>query len=227
MPVLIGGRDDRYGAVRNRGTPMGQRERHDAVAAYALGVLEPADALCCERHLTACGPCAARLGEFAGAAAALAQLAGREPLEPRPVRPVPWPGRRAPRRRGRLVAVAAALAVALPGGALVLARDGGDPAVWRVTAADPATGADAALETRDREWGTEVAVRVAGVRAPRVCELVVVGTDGSAWRVLGWAVTPGDDPVVRGATALRRDEIARFEVRAADGRRLVSLAPRP
>ncbi|MCH0539730.1 hypothetical protein I3F58_09170 [Streptomyces sp. MUM 203J] len=57
-------------------------ERHDAVGAYALGVLEPYDALCCAEHLAVCGACALRLAELAEVASALAQLTGREPLDP-------------------------------------------------------------------------------------------------------------------------------------------------
>ncbi|MEU0273915.1 zf-HC2 domain-containing protein [Streptomyces sp. NPDC006307] len=233
---------------------MGLRERHhDAagaadVAAYALGVLEPADALRCEEHLAACVPCAMRLADLTGTVAALAQLAGREPLRPgRAAGPKPGPRsgpgrRRGPARRhrraaaplprvrrwrGRLVAAAAALAVGVPGAALLGADDEpASPERGAVAATDPATGVTAALALRDRAWGTEVAVRVAGVRGPHVCDLVAVGRDGREWPVMSWA-TPvgGDDPVVEGGTALRRDEIARLEVRDREGRRLVSVAP--
>ncbi|MEU7282191.1 zf-HC2 domain-containing protein [Streptomyces sp. NPDC045431] len=239
---------------------MGLRERHhdaaDAadVAAYALGVLEPADALRCEEHLAACVPCAMRLADLTGTVAALAQLAGREP--PRPGRVAGrvagpgqgrGPGRRTRRGRGhrrgaarlprvrrwrgRLVAAAAALAVGVPGAALLVAGDEpASPGRAAVAATDPATGVTAALALRDRAWGTELAVRVAGVRGPRVCDLVAVGRDGREWPVMSWA-TPvdghedGDEPVIEGGTALRRDEIARLEVRDREGRRLVSVLP--
>ncbi|MFI6106252.1 hypothetical protein [Streptomyces sp. NPDC051310] len=208
---------------------MGLRERHHDVAAYALGVLEPADALRCEEHLTGCVPCAVRLTDFERTASALAQLAGREPLESGRVPAAAPPVRavRARRWRTHLVAVAAALAVGVPGAAVLLHdAGGGDPALRRVTAADPATGVAAAMALRDRVWGTELAVRVAGVRGPRVCELVAVGTDGREWPVMSWAVPVDDDePVVEGATALHSGEIARLEVRDRDGGRLVALQP--
>ncbi|MEE1754509.1 hypothetical protein [Streptomyces sp. SP18CS02] len=218
---------------------MGLQERHHDVAAYALGALEPADASRCEEHLSRCVPCAAQLADFGAATRALAQLAGNTPLEPWSAPDASAAGgrraaRRGGRRRGRarpparrlrthLVAAAAALAVAVPGGFLLLGDD--DPAMRRVSATDAATGVAAAVALRDREWGTEVALRVAGVSAPRVCELVVVGADGAERAVLNWAVPDGDEPVVETSTALRLGDIERLEVRATDGERLVSVRP--
>ncbi|MEU9984339.1 zf-HC2 domain-containing protein [Streptomyces sp. NPDC050856] len=221
----IGGGDgtDEYA---ERGTPMGLRERHHDVAAYALGVLEPADALRCEEHLARCLPCAVRLTDLAGAASALAQLAGRAPLVPGSVPPVPaHRTRRAHRLRWRsgLAAVAAAVAVTVPGAALLVPD--GDPGPRRFSATDAVTGAALAVALRDREWGTEVALRVAGVRGPRVCRLVAVGTDGRALPVLTWTVTGTDEPVVEGVTALRGGDIDRLEVWGTDGERLVALRP--
>ncbi|MDN3294870.1 zf-HC2 domain-containing protein [Streptomyces ficellus] len=219
---------------------MSLRERHHDVAAYALGVLEPADALRCEEHLARCAPCSAALADFAVAVSALGQLADREPLCPRRVQGTAPPrprrcraargrrarGRRAPvhRWRMRLAGVAAALAVAVPGAALLVPEE--DPApVLRASATDAATGVAAAVALRDREWGTELALRVTGVRGTRVCELVVVGTDGRAWPVMTWAAKDGDEPVMEGGTALRLGEIERLEVRSVDGERLVSVRP--
>ncbi|PRH75650.1 hypothetical protein C6N75_29840, partial [Streptomyces solincola] len=61
---------------------MSLRERHHDVAAYALGVLEPGDAVECEAHVRRCPPCAQGLAGFAVVVSALAQLAGRAPAEP-------------------------------------------------------------------------------------------------------------------------------------------------
>ncbi|MET9802516.1 hypothetical protein [Streptomyces sp. NPDC006368] len=202
---------------------MGLRERHHDVAAYALGVLEPADALHCEEHLARCVPCAVRLTDFTQVASALAQLADREPLRPGPL-PAAVPLPRVRRWRRGLVAAAATLAVGVPGAALLVPD--GDSGLRRVSATDPATGVAAAMALRDRAWGTEVALRVAGVRGPRVCELVVVGTDGRERPVFSWGVAVRDEePVIEGGTALRRDEISRLEVRDRSGGRLVSVLP--
>ncbi|MER7108687.1 anti-sigma factor family protein [Streptomyces sp. NPDC000229] len=217
---------------------MSLRERHHDVAAYALGVLEPADALACEEHLARCGACATGLADFAFTTSALAQLAGREPLRPPGARrgaaaPTGRRRGRRPRRpparrwRARVVGVAAALAVAVPGAVLLTAPapGGGDPAVRRAAATDTATGASASVALREREWGTEVALRVAGVRGAHVCELVVVGTDGRAWPVMTWATDEGDKPLMEGGIALPIGEIERLEVRTVEGERLVSVRP--
>ncbi|ORT56118.1 hypothetical protein [Streptomyces sp. CB03238] len=212
---------------------MSLRERHHDVAAYALGVLEPADALACEEHLARCVTCSAGLVGFAFAASALAQLADREPLRPLGPRPVAARSRRRVRRprarrwRSRVVGVAAALAVAVPGAVLLASpgAGGGDPGVRRAAATDTATGTSASVALREREWGTEVALKVAGVPGPHVCELVVVGTDGRAWPVMTWATEEGDEPVMEGGTALRLGEIERLEVRTVEGERLVSVRP--
>ncbi|QGV77414.1 anti-sigma factor family protein [Streptomyces ficellus] len=216
---------------------MSLGERHHDVAAYALGVLEPADALRCEEHLARCPACAVGLADFAFTASALAQLAEREPLRPLgSVRGHAAPagrrrarGRRPAGRRwrARVVGVAAALAVAVPGAVLLGAPDGvgEDPGIRRAAATDSATGASASVALRDREWGTEVALRVAGVRGPHVCELVVVGTDGRAWPVMTWATDDGDKPLMEGGIALRLGEIERLEVRSVSGERLVSVRP--
>ncbi|MCS0637399.1 zf-HC2 domain-containing protein [Streptomyces sp. LP05-1] len=216
---------------------MSLRERHQDVAAHALGLLEPADALACEEHLARCLPCAGRLAGFAVPVAALAQLAGRAPLEPLPGvrtgggrgtgaggrgrgrrgRRGPGP-RRTPvvRLRPRLVAAVAAVAVAVPGAVLLSGRV--EPAAPRPSAA---------VTLRDRPWGTEVALRMTGVTGPRVCELVVVGADGSEQPVLTWGVYGAEGaPVLESATALRRAEIDRLEVRSADdGEPLVTWRP--
>ncbi|MFF8828686.1 anti-sigma factor family protein [Streptomyces sp. NPDC015131] len=218
---------------------MSLRERHHHVAAYALGVLEPADALACEEHLARCAACAAGLADFAFTASALAQLTDREPL--RPPGPARVPGGPVGRRRGRrraagvparrwrvrAVGVAAALAVAVPGAVLLTAPSpgGGEPGVLRAAATDAGTGASASVSLREREWGTEVALRVAGVKGPHVCELVVVGKDGRSWPVMTWATDPGDEPFMEGGTALRPGEIDRLEVRSVEGERLVAVRP--
>ncbi|MGW5680100.1 zf-HC2 domain-containing protein, partial [Streptomyces sp. NPDC003860] len=49
-------------------------QRHEDVAAYALGVLEPADAHRFEDHLARCGRCRVQLSGFAATAGALREL---------------------------------------------------------------------------------------------------------------------------------------------------------
>ncbi|MDX2921129.1 hypothetical protein PV370_24795 [Streptomyces sp. NE06-03C] len=76
-----------------------------------------------------------------------------------------------------------------------------------------------------REWGTAVALEVARVPVVGACALVAVGRDGSEETVGSWSAGGAEDgPVeVSGGAALRPEGIDHFEVRTADGRRLVTV----
>ncbi|MEV6957660.1 zf-HC2 domain-containing protein [Streptomyces sp. NPDC051207] len=216
---------------------MRSLERHRDAGAYALGVLDEAEAFRFEDHLLECPGCAARVTGFAPTTRRL-MLYRR--ATPRFVTPAARPGARlldrllsevaARRRTGRrrmLCAVAASV-VALAGPAVALHAQGGrTPAP--VTAADERSGVWARLTAEDQEWGSEVELTVGDGAGPRVCRLVAVGRDGSEETVAGWNVPRHDarPHTVRGGAALRPGEIARYEVRTSDGRRLVTLIAPP
>src|SRR5690242_1674411 len=61
------------GAVR--GGPQGQGDIHETVGAYALGILDDAEATAFEAHLAGCEWCAQQLDELAGMEPMLAALA--------------------------------------------------------------------------------------------------------------------------------------------------------
>ncbi|GAA4917631.1 anti-sigma factor family protein [Streptomyces coeruleoprunus] len=128
-------------------TPHGYGDEsvHEAVGAYALGILDDADATAFEAHLAGCGLCAARLEEFAGMEPLLAMLA--EPPGPaeRPAVLPPAPpalarpgpplldrlvdevgAQRAKRRRRTRYLVAAAAALIIGGPAVAVAALAGD-----------------------------------------------------------------------------------------------------
>ncbi|MDI9883382.1 zf-HC2 domain-containing protein [Streptomyces sp. HNM0645] len=224
---------------------MNLREQHRDVAAYALGVLDPADAFRFEEHLADCGLCALWLSDFAPVASALGDLAGPgradEPpaqrLLERLLHEVAVRRRRASRRRLRLVAAAAALVVALPAAAVSLSRGPDGPVTGgpdeRITATDGATGVYGAVDLRSKGWGTAVALRMAKLPGPRTCRLVAVAKDGREYAVTSWSVPPAgygtdapgaeEEMDMEAGTALQREEIGRFEVRTDSGEHLVSL----
>ncbi|MFF3343378.1 anti-sigma factor family protein [Streptomyces flavidovirens] len=230
---------------------MSTDQRHRDVGAYALGVLDPADSFRFEEHLADCATCAVRLSEFAGVESALAAYAhpgggiGVTLPEPptaglldRLLDGVAAGRRRRGRRRLRLVAAAAALIIAGPVAALGLQARAGDDdgggTVLRYAATDPASGVSASVALQERGWGSGVGLELARVEGPLTCELIAVGKGGEKQTVTTWAVPPGgygmpgveghEEPLrTRGGSALRGNEIDRFEVRTLDGRRLVTI----
>ncbi|AQS66231.1 zf-HC2 domain-containing protein [Streptomyces pactum] len=213
---------------------MRSLERHRDVGAYALGVLDEAEAFRFEDHLMECPRCAAQVTEFGPATR---QLMLYRRATPRLVHPMTRPGPRlldrlltevaARRRAGRrrvLYAVAAAVVCAVAGPGVVIYAEQGDPAV-RVTATDERSGVWARVTTEDEAWGTDVELEVRDGAGPRSCRLVAVGHDGTEQTVTSWNV-PGHDArpsTMRGGAALHPGQIARYEVRTADGEHLVTL----
>jgi putative intracellular protease/amidase len=154
------------------------------------------------------------------------------------------------RRTWRVAAAltaAAALVVALP---LVALRAGGgspvalpavsstpSPAVMLMMtgeqhrAADPITRVSGAVGLEDKAWGTHVALQLSGVGGPLTCSLVAVSKGGRRETVTSWSVPPAgygvpghpDALVVHGGTSWTRGQLDHFEVRAADGRQLLSI----
>ncbi|MFE0822708.1 anti-sigma factor family protein [Streptomyces sp. NPDC058847] len=214
---------------------MRSLESHRDVGAYALGVLDEADAFRFEDHLMECPRCATQVTEFGPATR---QLMLYRQATPRSVHPVPRPGPRlldrllaevaALRRSGRrrvLYAVAAAVVCAVAGPGAVLHAGQADAPAVRLTATDERSGVWARVSAEDRAWGTGVELTVKDAAGPRPCRLVAVGRDGTEQTVTSWTV-PGHDArpnTMRGGAALHPDQIARYEVRTADGERLVTL----
>lgn len=215
---------------------MRSLERHRDVAAYALGVLDEADAFRFEDHLMECPSCAAHVTEFGPATR---QLMLYRRATPRSVHPMSKPGPRLLdrllgevagrdrlRRRSLLYGLAASAVVALgaPGIALV-AADGDTPA-RRVEATDQRSGVWAQVTAENEEWGTQVELKVKDGAGPRTCRLIAVGRDGSEQMVTSWTVARHDarESTMMGAAAFHPDEIAHYEVRTTAGERLVVLA---
>ncbi|MFD7955570.1 zf-HC2 domain-containing protein [Streptomyces ardesiacus] len=213
---------------------MRSLERHNDVGAYALGVLEEAEAFRFEDHLMECPRCAAQVTEFGPATR---QLMLYRKATPRVVHPLAGPGprlldrllsevatrHRAGRRRV-LYAVAAAVVCAVAGPGAVLYVSQGERTA-PLTAADARSGVWARVTAEDETWGTGVRLEVRDGTGPRSCRLVAVGRDGSEQTVTSWTVPGHGDRshTVRGGAALHPDEIDRYEVRTADGGRLVTL----
>ncbi|MFG2322826.1 zf-HC2 domain-containing protein [Streptomyces sp. NBC_01723] len=213
---------------------MRSLERHRDVGAYALGVLDEAEAFRFEDHLMECPRCAAQVTEFGPATR---QLMLYRRATPRLVHPLTRPGprlldrllsevatrHRAGRRRV-LYALAAAVvcAVAAPGAVLYASQ--GERAV-PLSATDERSGVWARITAEEEVWGTDVMLEVKDGAGPRPCRLVAVGRDGTEQTITSWNVPGHDDRpnTMRGGAALHPDQIARYEVRTAHGEHLVTL----
>ncbi|RFU82993.1 zf-HC2 domain-containing protein [Streptomyces triticagri] len=210
-------------------------ERHRDAGAYALGVLDRADAFRFEEHLAVCPDCSAAVSGFASTTRALARYAGSAPpaaeaftvvspaLLDRLLAEVGRARRRGERARLRLVAASVVLAAA--GAGAVGAYDGGgEPDATRLVARDAKSGVSAVLVEHDRRWGTEVGLEVSDPDGTRDCALVAVARDGTERTVTTWSAGAERSMTTSAGTALRPTEIDHFEVRTRDGERLVSLS---
>ncbi|MEV7735825.1 zf-HC2 domain-containing protein [Streptomyces sp. NPDC088921] len=216
---------------------MRSLERHRDVGAYALGVLDEAEAFRFEDHLMECPKCAAHVTEF-GPVTRQMMLYRR--ATPRVVHPMAQPGpqllnrllgevatRHRARRRRLLYAVAASVVLAVGGSTLALTA-GGDPGrTSSVEATDGRSGVWAQVTTEDEDWGTQVELKVKDESGPRACHLVAVSRDGKEETVTGWNATghATDDNTMMGSSTFHADQIDRYEVRTSSGEHLVTLDP--
>jgi anti-sigma factor RsiW len=216
---------------------MRSQERHRDVAAYALGVLDEADAFRFEDHLMECPQCTATVTEFGPVTR---QLMLYRRSTPQFTSPVAQPGpqmldrlltevrsrRRAGRRRF-LFALAASVAVAVVGTGAVTLADGDDSG-FSVQATDERSGVWAQVTAADAESGVSLELQVKDGAGPRTCVLVIVDREGTEEVVTTWSVPRHDARplVVNGSAARHVDEIVRYEVRTTDGERLVTLDSR-
>ncbi|GAA3784835.1 zf-HC2 domain-containing protein [Streptomyces phyllanthi] len=212
---------------------MWSQDRHHDVGAYALGVLDEVEAFHFEGHLRECPRCAVQVAEFRPAAR---QLMLYRRATPRSVHPFAGPGprlldrlldevgnrNRAGRRRW-LFAVAASVVFAVGGPAVAILAGPGEQKT-AVAATDTKTGVWAEVKAADKLWGSEIDVQVKDASGPRVCQLVVIGKDGSEETVTSWMAPDHTDTpsAMKGGAAMQREDISHFEVRS-DGERLVTL----
>lgn len=220
---------------------------HDA-GPYVLGALSPEDRRAFEEHVEQCPRCRAEVQEFAGLPGLLSRLPASEVptvLEgvaepPGPVSVLPLLLRRAGlerrtrRRRGALVGVAAALAVAAGSVAVTTAVD--RPTAVRPQAraqafarAEPGIPASAEATLTAVPAGTRIAMtcRYQGTIEGKEREyvLLMVPKDGAALRLAAWPVLSEADYEMVVVAPLPKDRIARLEVTNATGKSLLTLRP--
>ncbi|AXE90289.1 zf-HC2 domain-containing protein [Streptomyces sp. Go-475] len=214
---------------------MRSLERHRDVGAYALGVLDEAEAFRFEDHLMECPRCAAEVTEFGPTTR---QLMLYRRATPRFVSPLTQPGprmldrllaevatrRRAGRRRV-LFALAASVAFAVSAPGVVMMAQGSGEQPLTVAATDARTGVWAQVTTEDEASGSQLELQVKDAAGPRACHLVIIGRDGTEETATSWH-GPGHDAhpnTMMASSSMHPDQIARYEIRSSDGEVLVKL----
>ncbi|WP_310726108.1 zf-HC2 domain-containing protein [Streptomyces sp. N2A] len=216
--------------------PPTQPDRHSDVGAYALGVLDAADAERFEWHLVGCDRCAAELEELMGLTPVLAEFKESAPT-PDTLTAVPGPrllggllDEVAATRRGRarrrlfLVAAAVVLIVGGPLAAVSVVKGGTEQAPVpapplanavraqyaegeQVHSVDPDTKVSAGVSMAARPWGTQVVLQLAHVKGPLSCSLIAVGKDGRRQTVTTWAVPEGGYGIPGSAVKWNREPL--------------------
>ncbi|NEC88713.1 anti-sigma factor [Streptomyces sp. SID12501] len=216
---------------------MRSLERHRDVGAYALGVLDEADAFRFEDHLMECPECTLHVTEFGPATR---QLLLYRRATPRSVHPMAQPGpsfldrllgevaaRQRVGRRRWLYAVAASVvfAVAGPGIAIMASGSGAADRTQQVAATDERSGVWAQVTSENTVWGSQIELKVKDGAGPRACHLVAIADDGTEETLTNWKVPEHDAraSTMMGASTLHPNQIDRYELRTTNGLHLVTL----
>ncbi len=213
---------------------------------YLLGAMEPAQRAQVGSHLAACPWCREELAGLAWLPALLGKVPAGEAmrLAPDGGGGAPGPplevlaGRVARTRRRRRLG-AAAVVVLVAGIAAVVAPQALHPAAalppaavaaprWAGTAeaANPVTGARAAIRYAPEPWGTALEARVTGIPAGTRCQFWVTGIRGQDFAAGGWIIPAASQrgwypaSVPFAAASLRGFEIT------TDSRALVAIPAR-
>lgn len=195
------------------------------LGAYVLGALEPGEARRVEEHVAGCSVCDAELAELA-ALPRLLDRVPREELRPVAVEPSPELFDRVasaalrPRRRARLLLVAAAALAVLVLGAGVTAWLTGDPERTGTGTAGPVW---ASVTASAEGEGSALDVTVAGLRARETCTMIVIDDDGDRYPAGDWPASPDGDGRWVGWAPVEPGDIDEVVLIGDGGRELVRV----
>ena len=214
------------------------RDIRQALGIYVVGAIDPAERTVVDIHLGTCPDCREELAGLAGLPALLGRVPADEAerlilhdddlSDPQPPAELldsllgRVAVRRASRRWSGIAAAAAAVLIAVTGGA-VGARfidPGGHPsapvaieAPEQVSATNAHTGVSAIIRYAGRSWGTQMEVWVAGIPAGTTCQLIAVDSSGAKWPAGGWTVPAGGQaPGYPAGSSLPPSRLRSFEV---------------
>jgi hypothetical protein len=216
---------------------MSCRSLRELLGVYVLGAIEPAERGLVDNHLLSCHDCREELAGLAGLPALLRRvplvdaerLAGDDASagdlgEPQPELLDSLLRRVADRRRSRrlrtVFAAAAALLIAVSGGAVVShALMPGHVASGPTSVTDVARATwrsvSATVRYGKSVWGTQIWVQASGIRPGTTCKFWVRTKDGRRLIVGGWTVGSGAGPLwYPASTPVHADSLTGFEITA-------------
>jgi anti-sigma factor RsiW len=226
------------------------RDIRQALGIYVVGAIDPAERSVVDIHLSTCPDCREELAGLAGLPALLGRVPASEAErlilhsddlhDPQPpaellnslLRRVAE--RRASRRWRGILAAAAAIVIAVAGGAVGarLVAPGGQatpaaavqtPVTDTASHFNPRTGVTAIVRYSRRSWGTQMDVWVSGIPGGTACQLVVVDSSGMKSTAGSWTVPGGGrDSNYPASSELPASRLSSFEV-ISGGRVLVTV----
>lgn len=217
-------------------TPEHQQQR-EALGAYVVGALDPAERRGIELHLRQCRGCTDELARLSALPAMLGRVSEQEvqagllvpsqDLLDGVIRRLADTERilRARLRRWRLTAAAACVVALVAAVVAVTPWDSGPDRLVVTATPLPATSAAATGEVAAIawEWGTTVELQAADLPRRDAYVLWAVAEDGRRERAGTWGVTSSGNARVRGASSIDRAELDRVEVTDDDGTVLMSF----
>lgn len=224
-------------------------EVRTALGVYVLGAIEPAERSRVEAHLSGCPACRDDLASLAGLPALLSRVsepqiehvAGApgellESLLAKAAANRPRPRRWAPYALAASVVLIAGVLLGvllgIPGGGTGPQAGqspsqrpsiSSTPALETVMAIDPVTHVKASITMDPRQWGTGLAISIAGAPAGTHCNLIVVDRQGKKDSAAGWKIESEGYGDFHGSTMFRRADIVSFRVVTTENRTLVTV----
>ncbi|HEX5120007.1 MAG TPA: zf-HC2 domain-containing protein [Pseudonocardiaceae bacterium] len=208
------------------------------IAAYLLDALEPAEAQQLREHLVGCEDCLPEYQQLRELPTMLHRLSASDVDEMAAPADLPETlfdgllARAAARRerhtRRRVLGLAAAVAAAGVGvvTGVSLPRDHTPtPVSATVAATDPNTKVRASIVLTGQTWGTQIRLRLSGVRWAQQCMLVVTAADGRRDVAASWIATYRGSLGITGTTAIPLQQIRHLDVITSKGQRLVCVPP--
>jgi hypothetical protein len=207
------------------------------IGAYVLDALEPEENETVQQHIAGCSDCQDEVVNLAWIPPLLRTVSLEEveridaPVTTHSPQVLDALLSKASRRsRARRVIAALGLAAALVTGIAIYDEVSPGPtgsSVASVRAVDPGTQVAAAVTFSSRSWGTELQLKLRGVRPGEICSLIVHGRDGQHGVAATWTANYRGTANVPARTPIAATEISALDVVSASGVRLVHLTVPP